>query len=94
MKRMKFLRTLMPQWHEREKSFRQWYSEMVDRFDFKTTEEYNRWVKVFSVPEEVKGYREIRYPKMEKAMETAGKILSGEEKPKTETLITKVYSPR
>jgi indolepyruvate ferredoxin oxidoreductase len=94
MKRMRFLRAVMPQWHYREKAFRQWYSELVDRFEFKTSEEYSRWVSALSLPDEVRGYREIRYPKMEKAMETAGKILSGEEKPKAETLVMKVYSPR
>jgi indolepyruvate ferredoxin oxidoreductase len=94
MKHMKFLRSVMPQWHQREKDFRKWYGELVDKFEFKTAEEYDRWVRALSVPEEVKGYREIRYPKMEKAKETAGKILSGEEKPKAETLVMKVYSPR
>ncbi len=94
MKHMKFLRNLMPQWHQREKAFRQWYGELVDRFEPKTPEEYDRWVRALSVPEEVKGYREIRYPKMENAKEMAGKILSGEEKVKAETLIMKVYSPR
>ena len=94
MKHMKFLRNVMPQWHQREKDFRKWYGELVDKFEFKTAEEYDRWVRALSVPEDVKGYREIRYPKMEKAKETAGKILSGEEKPKAETLVMKVYSPR
>jgi indolepyruvate ferredoxin oxidoreductase len=94
MKHMRFLRVVMPQWHYREKAFRQWYGELVDRFEFKTAEEYSRWVRALSLPDEVRGYREIRYPKMEKAMETAGKILSGEEKPKTEAVVMKVYSPR
>jgi indolepyruvate ferredoxin oxidoreductase len=94
MKHMKFLRTVMPQWHTREKDFRQWYSELVDRFEFKTHEEYSRWIRALAVPEDVKGYREIRYPKMEKAKETAGKILSGEEKPKSVTLVMKEYSHR
>jgi indolepyruvate ferredoxin oxidoreductase len=94
MKHMKFLRNVMPQWHQREKDFRKWYGELVDKFEFKTAEEYDRWVRALSVPEDVRGYREIRYPKMEKAKETAGKILSGEEKPKAETLVMKVYSPR
>jgi len=93
MKHMKFLRSVMPQWHQREKDFRKWYGELVDKFEFKTAEEYDRWVRALSVPEEVKGYREIRYPKMEKAKETAGKILSGEEKPKAETLVMKVIPP-
>ncbi len=81
MKRMKFLRLLMPSWHRREKAFRSWYQEMVDRFEYKNSVEYRRWVRALSVPEEVRGYRHIRYPKMEKAMETAKAILAGAEEP-------------
>jgi indolepyruvate ferredoxin oxidoreductase len=81
MKHMKFLRLLMPQWHQREKAFRLWFTGLVDQFNFKTPEEYDRWVKVLTLPEEVRGYRKIRYPKMEKAMELAPRILAGEELP-------------
>ncbi len=81
MKRMKFLRRLLPAWHKHEKAFRQWYCELVDRFEFKNSEEYSRWVRALSVPEEVRGYTQIRYPKMEAAKLKAGRILSGDELP-------------
>jgi indolepyruvate ferredoxin oxidoreductase len=80
-KRMKFLRTLLPSWHRREKAFRSWYQEMVDRFEYENSAEYRRWVRALSVPEEVRGYRHIRYPKMDQAMEKARVILSGAEEP-------------
>jgi len=77
MKRMKFLRRLMPAWHKREKEFRAWYQGLVERFEFNNPEQYDRWVKALSTPEEVRGYRAVRYPKMEAAMERAAAILSG-----------------
>jgi len=81
MKRMKFLRVLMPSWHKREKAFRSWYQEMAGRFEYKNSVEYRRWVRALSVPEEVRGYRNIRYPKMELAITKAQAILSGAEEP-------------
>ena len=81
MKHMKFMRPLMPSWHRREKAFRSWYQEMAGRFEYNNPVEYRRWVRALSVPEEVRGYRHIRYPKMEQAMEKARVILSGSEEP-------------
>ncbi len=81
MKHMKFLRRLMPQWHQREKGFREWYSQLVDRFDFKGPEQYDRWVMALNVPEEVRGYRKVRYPKMEVAKEQAERLLAGHTSP-------------
>jgi indolepyruvate ferredoxin oxidoreductase len=77
MKKMKFLRRLMPAWHKREKAFRVWYEGMVDKFEFTSPEQYERWVRVLSLPEEVRGYRTVRYPKMENAIGLADQILSG-----------------
>ncbi len=81
MKRMKFLRLLMPSWHKREKAFRAWYQGLTAKFEYQSPAEYRRWVRALSVPEEVRGYREVRYPKMEIAMEKAQAILSGAEEP-------------
>jgi indolepyruvate ferredoxin oxidoreductase len=81
MKHMKFLRRLMPKWHEKEKGFRDWYTGMVDRFEYNSPEQYDRWVLALAVPEEVRGYRKIRYPKMEQAKEQAEKLLAGHPTP-------------
>jgi indolepyruvate ferredoxin oxidoreductase len=78
MKRMKFLRRLLPAWHAKEKEFRAWYSALVDRFQTHVPAEYDRWVAALGVPEEVRGYREIRYPRMETAKENAEKALAGQ----------------
>ncbi len=75
MRHMKFLRRLMPKWHEKEKAFREWYEQMVDQFAFTNMTEYDRWVMALRTPEEVRGYRKIRYPKMEQAMDQAEKLL-------------------
>ncbi len=83
MKRMKFLRRLLPAWHKREKAFREWYTALVDRFEYTSPEQYERWEKVLSLPEEVRGYRAVRYPKMENAMKMAEVILSGKEIPQS-----------
>lgn len=78
MKHMKFLRRLMPKWHEREKAFREWYSLLVDKFAYNNQAEYERWVMALKVPEEVRGYRKVRYPKMESARIQAEKLLAGQ----------------
>ncbi len=74
MKRMKFLRKILPGWHEKEKEFRSFYEELADRFTFKDEKTYQLYCKLLTIPEEVRGYREIRYPKMERAYEEARKI--------------------
>ena len=79
MRRMKFLRKLLPKWHIEEKEFRDWYAALVDRFNYETEEEYRAYAEVFELPEEVRGYRrperEIRIPKMEEARRKAEEVL-------------------
>lgn len=79
MKHMKFLRKLLPEWHKREKDFRDWYSGLVEAFQYSDRGSYLAYVDALRTPEEVRGYREIRYPKMDEAREKA-KILLSEEK--------------
>ncbi|HVO33348.1 MAG TPA: DUF6537 domain-containing protein [Elusimicrobiota bacterium] len=67
MRRMKFLRRLLPAWHRAEREFRDWYLEWVDRFDVEDETVYPLWVQILDAPAEVRGYREIRYPLMQKA---------------------------
>ena len=52
---------------------------MVDKFAYNNPEEYQKWVRVLGLPEEVRGYRKIRYPKMEAAIVQADQILSGKD---------------
>jgi indolepyruvate ferredoxin oxidoreductase len=72
MRHGKFLRRLLPTWHAREKAFRDWYIKLSEGFD---PSNYERWVELLSVTEEVRGYRDVRYPTMDAAMAKAKKIL-------------------
>ena len=76
MKRMRFLRRLLSQWHKLEKVFRDWYiSEVIDTFAPHDRESYEDHVSAIEVPEEVRGYREVRYPKMENARKRVEELL-------------------
>ncbi|MCY3740421.1 MAG: 2-oxoacid:acceptor oxidoreductase family protein [Candidatus Poribacteria bacterium] len=76
MKRMKFLRRLLPEWHAKEKAFREWYiSRVIDTFAPTDAETYDKHLRALESVEEVRGYREIRYPKMEAAKQTVEELL-------------------
>ena len=83
MKQMKFLRKLLPGWHSKEKAFRAWYIDLVKKFHFENRAAYDAYVRAFEVPEEVSGYREVRYPKMEAAKQKASTFLRGDAPPDT-----------
>lgn len=79
MKRMKFLRRWLPQWHAKEKAFREWYiTRVIDTFAPATAERYEQHIQALECVEEIRGYREIRYPKMEVAKRTVENLLAGE----------------
>ncbi len=71
-----FLRRLMPGWHIREKQFRDWYEQLVDRLDWHGGRDYQRWAAILDTPKAVTGYREVRYPKMEAARKQAEQLLA------------------
>jgi indolepyruvate ferredoxin oxidoreductase len=76
MKRMRFLRRLLSQWHKLEKVFRDWYiAEVIDTFAPHDRESYEDHVSALEAPEEVRGYREVRYPKMENARKKVEELL-------------------
>jgi len=77
MRRAKFLRRLLPAWHARERAFRDWYFQLADQFAAPTNSaSYATWLKLLRLPEEVTGYREVRYPKMELARKRAEELLT------------------
>ncbi len=77
MKRMKFLRRWLSKWHAREKAFREWYvTRVIDTFAPTDAEAYEKHLRALECVEEVRGYREIRYPKMEAARQTVESLLS------------------
>jgi len=75
MKYCKFLRWLLPQWHRKEKEFRDWYMGVVDQFHFQDKDSYQLYLQALKVPEEVRGYRHIRYPKMDDARVRVSELL-------------------
>ena len=76
MKRMKFLRRWLSKWHAREKAFREWYvTRVIDTFAPTDAEAYEKHLRALECVEEVRGYREIRYPKMEAARQTVESLL-------------------
>ncbi len=79
MARCRWLRKLMPGWHKREKEFRDWYGQLVDECSWGNDAQYDKWLRILSTPNDVTGYREIRYPKMEAARARAEAILNEKE---------------
>ena len=76
MRRAKFLRRMLPTWHARERGFRDWYFNVTDQFVAPTDPAaYATWLKILRLPEEVTGYREVRYPRMEMAQKRAEEML-------------------
>ena len=63
---MRFLRKL-PGWHRREAAFRDWYLSLPARLDF-SQRGYEKALAALRAPEQVSGYREVRYPKQERVM--------------------------
>jgi len=63
VRRMKWWRRL-PGWHRREVQFRDWYGSLLDRVSLSTPEAYEQALRILRAPEQVSGYREVRYPKM------------------------------
>ena len=79
MKRMKFLRRWLPQWHAKEKAFREWYiTRVINTFAPANAETYEKYLRALECVEEVRGYRDIRYPKMEVAKQTVESLLAQE----------------
>jgi indolepyruvate ferredoxin oxidoreductase len=78
IKRMKFLRTLLPGWHKEEREFRDWYQALVAAFSYHDYLSYKRYVKALRAPEKVTGYREVRYPKMDGARRLVDQLLREE----------------
>jgi len=64
VRHMKWWRKL-PGWHAREVAFRDWYAGLLDRVSLNTDEAYAKALRILRCAQEVSGYREIRYPKMD-----------------------------
>jgi indolepyruvate ferredoxin oxidoreductase len=78
LKHMRWMRYAMPQWHRSEREFRDWYIRLVENFHYDDRASYDRYVKALRCVEEVRGYREIRYPKMEETKRKVEELLREE----------------
>jgi indolepyruvate ferredoxin oxidoreductase len=67
VRQMKWWRKL-PGWHRREIAFRDWYISLLDRFSLNEAN-YAQSVQLLNCAQEVTGYREVRYPKMDRVKE-------------------------
>jgi len=76
LKHMRWLRRFLPGWHQRERDFRDWYIALVENFPTATNSEARaRYLQALHCVESVKGYREIRYPKMAAARQQVEQLL-------------------
>ena len=75
---MKFLRRLFASWWHREQvDFREWLADLALAFDGgENRVSYETWVELLSLPEDVRGYRIVRTPKMKAARERAEVLLA------------------
>jgi indolepyruvate ferredoxin oxidoreductase len=74
LRHCRWLRDLLPQWHRRERDFRQWYMDLVDTCQLDEPWKYNLWLDMLKTPEPVTGYREVRYPKMDAARQRVSEL--------------------
>lgn len=86
--RMKFLRRLCSSWwHREERDFITWYETLLAQFAHQSAAEYQAWVQILSLPEEIRGYRDIRTAKMDAARKRATELLAGRETAPDPTLL-------
>ena len=55
----------LPGWHRRETDFREWYASLPDRVQLGNDAGYAQALRALKCPEDVTGYREVRYPKQD-----------------------------
>ncbi|MBI5647672.1 MAG: 2-oxoacid:acceptor oxidoreductase family protein [Ignavibacteriae bacterium] len=68
MKHLRFLRRLLPRWHAREKSFRDWYeAEVIGAYLAGRFPNRDAAIAALNAPASCTGYREVVYPKHERA---------------------------
>ena len=83
MKHAKLLRKL-PGWHRREVEFREWYTALLGQISLDTQPAYDHAMQVLRIAEDVKGYREVRYPTMAAAREKVAEVMT---QPKLEATV-------
>lgn len=76
MRSMRFLRRAMFWYRLRERRFLRWYERMLDGFCASSERQYDQYVEILRLPESVRGYAEVRWPRMKEAKDRAEQILA------------------
>ncbi|MFQ6049293.1 MAG: DUF6537 domain-containing protein, partial [Phycisphaerae bacterium] len=76
LRELRFLRYVLPFYHRSDRKFLQWYRQVVDGFSYRDASQYRRYLEVLNCPEQVRGYREYRRPKMAAARQRAEHLLA------------------
>ena len=76
MARLKLLRVITGLSRQKERAFLVWYQKLLERFGRDGAISYNQEVEILRSPEDVRGYAELREPKMAQARERVEAIYS------------------
>ncbi len=76
MRSLRFLRKPMFWYRLRERRFLRWYEQIVDGFCSADESSYEQYVELLRLPDTVRGYAEIRWPKMKQARDRAAQMLA------------------
>jgi indolepyruvate ferredoxin oxidoreductase len=77
LKRLKFLRGILPYYHRVDHEFLAWYKQLLDGFTYRNEREYRQYLTAIAAVDQVRGYREYRLPTMARARQQAEDVLSG-----------------
>lgn len=64
LSKMRWMRRVLPWWHYREVSYRQWYLSQLAEIAFEDEATYRRWVTVLSLPSVTTGFRDALWRKI------------------------------
>lgn len=67
LRNMRWIRVLFPNWHKKELQFKQWYIELLPTLLEKgaKTGQWEKIAEILSLPEQLTGFKHIRYLKMD-----------------------------
>jgi indolepyruvate ferredoxin oxidoreductase len=80
LRKFRFMRRILPGYHQADKQFLRWYEGVVDGFSFTDDITYDQYVEALKTIESVTGYAEIRWPKMQAARARSEQILAAARK--------------
>jgi len=75
LRNLRFLRKVIPFWRYRERRFLRWYERLVEDFIRNGRSAYPQYLEALQTAESVRGYAEVRWPKMEAARLKAEHVL-------------------